>query len=214
MNDTAPSSPCRPRRRRRGDAAFDAEAWPPTVAPANPAPGSAREPRGPRSPSPGRPRNQSASGCVMKGDGGRTAGRMARGGVCALVPHRLPDPGQPGRRRGGGAGGVPAGVALPRLALRQSPSIQPWAVPVVVNCVLLEAAQPIPHRDRPASGAAGAPARHGTGPEAGADHGEVADTVAGGARPLHLAARAGGAATTPTSASGHRRAPSGGAKAP
>ena len=56
--------------------------------------------------------NRIAPRCVIEGDGGRTARRLARGGVRGLLPHRLPHPGQPGRRRRGGPGGVPARLAL------------------------------------------------------------------------------------------------------
>jgi hypothetical protein len=57
--------------------------------------------------------NRIAPGCVIEGDGGTTARRLARGGVRRLLPHRLPDSGQPGRRRGGGPGRLPARLALP-----------------------------------------------------------------------------------------------------
>ena len=78
-------------------------------------------------------------GGVMKGDGGATARRVARGGVRRLVPHGLPDPGQPGRRRGSGPGRLPAGLALPRLALvgAEHPAL---ALPGRGQRLLLEAA--------------------------------------------------------------------------
>ncbi len=52
--------------------------------------------------------NQCAPRCVIEGDGGRTARRLARGGVLGFLPHRLPHPGQPVRRGRGRPGSIPA----------------------------------------------------------------------------------------------------------
>ncbi len=93
---------------------------PATTPPEDPAP--AHSPEGARSPAAPTPwstngaatdgANQSAAHCVIEGDGGRTARRLARGGVRGLLPHRLPHPGEPGGRRRGRPGGVPARLAL------------------------------------------------------------------------------------------------------
>ncbi len=83
--------------------------------------------------------NRTGPGGVIRGDGGGTAGRVARGGVRALLPHGLPDPRQPRRCRRGRPGGVPAGVALPRLAdgRAEHPAL---ALPGGGQFVLLQAA--------------------------------------------------------------------------
>ena len=103
-------------------------------------PGGTRRPLRPRRPAAGTGgSNRSGRRGVMKGDGGAPARRLARGGLRRLLPHRLPDPGQPGRRRGGRAGRLPAGLALPRLALGRAehPAL---ALPGRRQLVLLQAA--------------------------------------------------------------------------
>jgi RNA polymerase sigma-70 factor (ECF subfamily) len=65
-----------------------------------------------------------------------------------------------------------------RDSLTAVPSIRPWLYRVVVNSCYSKLRTEIPHRDRraPEEPLARLPAT-GTGPEAGAEHGEVADTV-------------------------------------
>ena len=148
-----PAAPAPPGRARD----VGSPALAPTGQPRGRRPGGTRSPLRPAAPPPHAiGSNRSGRRSVMKGDGGATAGGLARGRLRRLLPHRLPDPGQPGRRRGGRAGRLPAGLALPRLALGR-PEHPALALPGRRQLLLLEAAPrdppPRPARRRRAAGA-------------------------------------------------------------
>jgi RNA polymerase sigma-70 factor (ECF subfamily) len=77
-----------------------------------------------------------------------------------------------------------------RDSLADVPSIRPWLYRVVVNSCYSKLRREIPHRDRRAGAEPLADvAAEGVGPEASAEHGEVADTVLAALARLPLSLR-------------------------